>query len=167
MNYCYRVGCLAVVCVVSLFDRHRLLARADNRHLLSVEQPSLNRSIASSKSIVTYAPSAEDFPNPERGFHDVIDLMSGNDFRSVSRSGFTLARTMIRLDEYRNRPLPPAFLAKMERQFQLARQAGIKLVVRFSYNFPTTDREIANAPDASLDRTLSHIQQLKPILAAN
>jgi hypothetical protein len=118
-------------------------------------------------SIVDYETTLDDFPNPERGFHDVIDLMSAKDLSSVRRNGYSLARTYIRLDEYRNRPLPTAFLTKLDRQFQLSRQAGIKLVVRFSYNFPTTEQEINNAPDASLKLTLSHIQQLKPILAAN
>lgn len=121
--------------------------------------------LATASSVVTYQPTTADFPNPERGFHEEIELMQEADLRKVRQNGHTLARSYIRLDEYQNKPLSDAFLAKLNRQFQLARSAGIKLVIRFSYNFITT--ETAAAPDARLDLAIAHIRQLKPVLNAN
>ncbi len=121
----------------------------------------------SSKSTVTYQPTTAEFLNPERGFHDGIDLMSGRDFSNVRQKGHTLARSYIRLDEYRNTPLPATFLTRLNQQFQLARLAGIKVIPRFIYYFPTGNDDIDRSPDASLDLTLTHINQLKPILSNN
>jgi hypothetical protein len=129
---------------------------------LTKTRPSVN-----SQSIVTYEPTTSAFLNPERGFHNNIELMSGRDFSDARRNGYSLARAYIRLDEYRNRPLPPAFLAQLNRQFQLVRAAGIKVVVRFGYNFPTDNDNIERSPDASLGLTIAHINQLKPILYQN
>lgn len=120
-----------------------------------------------SKSSITYLPTMAEFPNPERGFHNDIELMSGLDFSDTRRKGYSLSRAYVRLDQYRNRPLPPELLAKLDRQLQLLRKAGIKVILRFSYNFPTGEADMIKAPDASLDLTLSHINQLKPILQRN
>jgi hypothetical protein len=115
---------------------------------------------------VTYTPTTEDFLNPERGFHNNIELMNGSDFSDVRSQGYTLARSYIQLDEYRNRPLPAPFLAKLDRQFQLIRAAGIKVIPRFAYNFPE-DNNWENSPDTSLTLAIEHIQQLKPLLQQN
>jgi Domain of unknown function (DUF4832)/Domain of unknown function (DUF4874) len=138
----------------------------------STKLPALNASpappanlLATGSSVVTYQPTTADFPNPERGFHDEIELMQESDLHKIRQNGYTLARSYIRLDEYQNKPLSDAFLTKLNRQLQLARSAGIKLVLRFSYNFITT--ETAQAPDARLDLAIAHIRQLKPVLTAN
>jgi Domain of unknown function (DUF4832)/Domain of unknown function (DUF4874) len=120
-----------------------------------------------SKSTITYLPTMADFPNPERGFHNDINLMSGLDFSATRRKGYSLSRAYVRLDEYRNRPLPPELLAKLDSQLQLVRKAGIKVILRFNYNFPTGEADMIKAPDASLDLTLAHINQLKPLLQRN
>jgi hypothetical protein len=120
-----------------------------------------------SKSSITYLPTMAEFPNPERGFHNDINLMSDIDFSDTRRKGYSLSRAYVRLDEYRNRPLPPELLDKLDRQFQLVRKAGIKVILRFNYNFPTGEADMKKAPDASLDLTLAHINQLKPILQRN
>ncbi len=141
----------------------------------ATDRPQIAISATSSKSlakplgtrIVNYQPTTANFPNPERGFHDDIELMSGQDFSDVRSKGITLARTYVRLDEYRNRPLPPAFLSKLDGQLQLIRAAGIKVIPRFSYNFPNGGSDMDRAADASLNLTLAHINQLKPILQRN
>jgi hypothetical protein len=135
--------------------------------------PTVNLTVATAKpafrsnSIVTYAPTTADFPNPERGFHNDINLMNDLDFSDARRKGYSLSRAYIRLDEYRNRPLPPELLAKLDSQFQLVRKAGIKVILRFNYNFPTGEADMKKAPDASLNLTLAHINQLKPMLQRN
>ncbi len=116
---------------------------------------------------VNYVATSAAFLNPERGFHNDIELMSGRDFGYVRSKGHSLSRALIRLDDYRNRPLPATFLAQLNRQFQLVRAAGIKVIPRFSYNFPTGDGDVSKSPDASLELAIEHINQLKPILGQN
>ena len=145
---------------VSSKDASDVQPRSDSK--LATTKP-----FASSKSNVTYVPTTADFPNPERGFHNDIELMKSRDFRDVRRKGYTLSRAYIRLDEYRDRPLPAAFLTQLNQQFQLVRVAGIKVIPRFSYNFPTGKGDMAKAPEASLDLTIEQIEQLKPILQRN
>jgi Domain of unknown function (DUF4832)/Domain of unknown function (DUF4874) len=123
--------------------------------------------VPNSKLITTYQSITSEFPNPERGFHDEIELISGSNFSDVRRKGYTIARAYIRLDQYRSRPLPATFLAQLDQQFQLVRAAGIKVIPRFSYNFPTGAGDMDQAPDASLKLTIEHINQLKPILSRN
>ncbi len=172
--------CLLAIGCISLLP----LGCANNRDLSSIAAPALDRrdldlttsvtlnaakspAPASTKSSLTYAPTSAEFLNPERGFHDDIGLMSGADFRYVRRKGHSIARAVIRLDEYRNRPLPVAFLAKLNQQFQLVRTAGIKVIPRFSYNYPTGNEDIKRSPDAPLALTIEHINQLKLVLQQN
>ncbi len=146
-------------------DRHDLPPIIDLT--VATAKPTSAKSLAepSRRSIVNYASTTADFPNPERGFHNDIDLIKGPNFGYVRQQGYALSRAYVRLDEYRNRPLPAEFLNQLNRQFQLVRTAGIKVALRFSYNFPTGSA--ANAPDAGLELTLEHIAQLKPVLQQN
>jgi Domain of unknown function (DUF4832)/Domain of unknown function (DUF4874) len=63
--------------------------------------------------------------------------------------------------------LPAAFLTELNQQFQRVRVAGIKVIPRFSYNFPTGNGDMDKAPDANLGLTIAHINQLRPILQQN
>ncbi|MFZ5922984.1 MAG: DUF4832 domain-containing protein [Chloroflexota bacterium] len=114
---------------------------------------------------IHFTPSTADIPNPERGFHKSFGLDETSlDWRV--EQGYTLAYTDAgNLDAYRNRDLPPEYLNALPAHFQLARDAGIKLIVRFSYNdgpsYPNTE------PDARLEQVLRHIEQLAPVLEAN
>jgi len=98
-----------------------------------------------------------DFMNPERGFHGSADLLGGGSMSGVRNAGMTLARSYVRLDNYRNGPLPESLLTDLRKGFEQARRAGIKVLPRFTYNFGPD-------PDAPLDVVLTHIGQLKPIL---
>jgi hypothetical protein len=97
--------------------------------------------------------------NPERGFHRNIDLVSGRDFHWVREGGHTLARTYVRLDDYRTRDLSPELLESISAGLDAARDAGIKVILRFSYNFGIGE------PDASKSQILVHIAQLAPLFA--
>jgi len=98
-----------------------------------------------------------DFMNPERGFHGYADLLGGGSMSGVRSGDMTLARSYVRLDNYRNGPLPESLLSDLRAGFEQARRAGIKVIPRFTYNFGMDD-------DAPLDVVLTHIGQLKPIL---
>ncbi len=172
------IGCVAIVLGACIRNNgsDRISSIPDTHNgteVISAKTLAISQSAPIAKSIVqppgtnlvTYDATKADFLNPERGFHNDINLMSEANFKYVRDKGYTLSRAYIRLDEYRDRPLPPAFLSQLDRQFKLARSAGIKVLPRFSYNFPTGkgDRSV----DASLEITLAHIQQLKPILHQN
>ncbi len=171
----WAIGCISLLSIgcKSQRDSSSIAASAPDRSDISqVSVPTISATTkapttAGTKSSVTYVPTSADFLNPERGFHTDIELMKDRDFSDVRRSGYGIARALIRLDEYRNRPLPATFLTQLDRQFQLARSAGIKLVPRFSYNFPTGDGDVSKSPDASLELTVAHINQLKPVLQKN
>ncbi len=121
---------------------------------------------------VSFSPSGQDFPNPERGFwyfiaDDFAD-MAQEDANWVRDQGARVGYAMVLLKDYRNRPLPPQFLARLERSFGMARRAGIKLILRFAYNyydFPDGDYE--QAEDAPLEIVLAHISQLGPLINQN
>jgi hypothetical protein len=111
------------------------------------------------------APPAWDvFPNPERGFYSSADILKEPSLAFVSEAGNTLVHAPIRLDPYRDAPLPPEFLAELERAFDRVRRAGLKVIPRFMYNFGPYPR---SEPDASEAQIIAHLEQLAPVLAAN
>jgi hypothetical protein len=111
-----------------------------------------------SKTTATYEADESDFLNPERGFHGNADILDETDLSWIRDEGHSLARTYIRLDDYRDRPLPDSFVDQVRNSLANARTAGIKVVLRFSYNFGIGEA------DAPLSRVEQHIQQLQPIL---
>jgi len=122
----------------------------------------------------TFTGSSEDFPNPERGFHGYASDLAGEPNGSLATQAdlkFRLVRTYVRLDAFRNSPLSADWLSRLDQGFNRARSSGLKVVLRFAYNFPgqddTPDGNYEKAYDANLNQVLRHIEQLKPILARN
>ncbi|MEM7323807.1 MAG: DUF4832 domain-containing protein [Actinomycetota bacterium] len=117
---------------------------------------------------VTFSGSNAVIANPERGFHkgaSVVDSTGGSNtsasqLASHRRNGITLVRMYIRLDDYRNVPVPNSLLTNLDTLFGNVREAGIKIIPRFSYNF-------GSAPDASMDRIEKHIAQVTPVIQQN
>jgi hypothetical protein len=107
----------------------------------------------------TLAPSDEDFPNPERGFHADMPLPQNglDDYRA---QGFSLLRSYVVLSDFREQPLSSDFLERLRYSFELVREGGLKLVLRFAYNDDGTD-------DAPLSSVLQHVTQLAPLLSEN
>lgn len=98
--------------------------------------------------------------NPERGFHADYGAGSGSQLANVRGQGYTLNRTYFRLDDYRTANIPTSLLNSYTTFFGLARSAGIKCIIRWSYNSGYQD-------DAPLNWVLTHIQQLGPIWRDN
>ena len=107
--------------------------------------------------------------NPERGWHGYGNLMAetpgfANYYsRAINDPsiGLTLSGGSIRLDQWRNtEELPPWVLERIERSFTLARNEGIKIIPRVSYNF-------GDGPDAQQHIIEAHIEQLGPIFHDN
>src|SRR5262249_32732193 len=106
------------------------------------------------------SPGTGDGLNPERGLHVSATLENNESYASVRAGGVSLTRAYVRLDPYINGPIDDAFLQKVQQGLDNVRAAGIKVILRFSYNF-------GPAPDASLSRVLAHIGQVTPLLQKN
>ncbi|MCX7860193.1 MAG: DUF4832 domain-containing protein [Chloroflexus sp.] len=126
--------------------------------------------VASGDQMINYTASAENFLNPERGFYiqrapiwrngERIPLES-NDLLQARSQGITMVRTYYLLEPYRDQALPQTVLEYLQADFATARSAGMKIVLRFAYNFGIGE------PDAPLERVLQHIDQLTPVLRDN
>lgn len=115
----------------------------------------------------SYQVSNEDFPNPERGFFSSsmstqedspLDLST---VQNVKNNNHTLIRRIYNIPNYRNSALPQSFLDLIAKDCESARKGGVKLFLRFAYNFEW------EGPDARRDIILSHLDQLKPVLEKN
>jgi hypothetical protein len=139
---------------------------------------------------ITYQESTEDFVNPERGFYRAASTLS-SDFTPLDKSRLisyrkeelipgtqyrVLSSLLYRvyiLDDFKDRPLSEEFLKEMSADFETAREAGIKIILRFSYDNETHS---GGCPvksicppygDAPLSVVLEQIAQLKPYLQEN
>jgi hypothetical protein len=139
---------------------------------------------------VTYTASQADFPNPERGFYHYSET-SSSDFNPLSKSvlqGYrtpkrtsgasydvvgTLVFRYIVLESFKDAPLSEAFLNQIKADFVIAREAGAKLIPRFTYTISVNDGECPESficppyGDAPKAIVLQHIEQLKPIFQEN
>ncbi|RUT03093.1 hypothetical protein DSM106972_054010 [Dulcicalothrix desertica PCC 7102] len=112
--------------------------------------------------IVDYQMSDEYILNPERGFYTSIEIGKDKDLSKIREQGFTLARSNVHLDQFRDKNISEEFLQEFRDALTEVRRAGIKVIPRISYNFPMPG-ETEKQPDAPLPIVLNHIEQLKPI----
>lgn len=118
---------------------------------------------------IVYEPSNEDFANPERGFYAAFDPQGNqpappltvDQLKNLSQPNITLARRIYLIADFRNKHLSQEFLDKVAADLATARQAGIKLILRFTYNWEN------GGQDASQARIISHWEQLKSVLSDN
>lgn len=137
-----------------------------------------------------YQESFEDFSNPDRGFYTPFNGVA-SDFSPLSESHLRSLRTtaftpwqgnyqvttsvILRhyiLDDFVNSSISNDFLQKIQADFDVARNAGVRLLLRFSYTItpPTGSCGSWICPpygDATKAQVLSHIVQLKPLLQSN
>ncbi|GAB3271774.1 hypothetical protein GCM10027347_43270 [Larkinella harenae] len=146
---------------------------------------------AQTKRIV-YQESTQDFPNPERGFYlpfgtstekftplDKTVLQKyRNEAQQPKSANYSFFCSLIyrayRLERFKDSPIDADFLQKIQDDFNTARSAGVKLILRFSYTDKThsgtcVDEYKICPPygDASKPVVLQHIAQLKPLLQKN
>jgi hypothetical protein len=113
---------------------------------------------------LTWTASAANVANPERGFYRYVELASDRDFAFVRAGNDSLIYSYVRLDAYRDRAIDEGLLTGVRAGLAAARNAGVKVVLRFAYNEgPYPDSE----PDAPLARVLAHIEQVTPLLRDN
>lgn len=116
-----------------------------------------------------YQSSSEDFPNPERGFYKPFDPEIYNpnlplqlsDMQQARKDGMSTIRRYYLLENFRDKPISQAYLDMVAKDFETARKAGVKIIIRFVYNW------LGGGPDASANIILTHLDQLKPILQQN
>lgn len=107
-----------------------------------------------------YTASDAVIANPERGFYRTADIVNAQNLDQL-RGQTTLVHSNVRLDAFRSADLSSEIQTKIRGGLDKVRAAGLKLIVRFTYNdgpYPDTE------PDASKSRILRHIEQLEPIL---
>lgn len=117
---------------------------------------------------INFTESAENFPNPERGFYDRVDLntLTESSLLQLRDSGNNIYPYPIRLiysqvdiSKFRSTDFTSDFLSNFESKLQIVRSTSVKLVLRFVYD----DSE--SGLDASANQIQKHLEQLKPILA--
>ena len=139
---------------------------------------------------ITYVADGTDFPNPERGFYRYSETRAGSfvplnlsqlqgyrNEQSISTATYKVLSTLVFryyvLEGFNNTALSAALLNNIKGDFDIARQAGVKLIPRFTYTVTThagacPENSICtpygDAPKAVL---LNHIAQLKSILTDN
>lgn len=137
--------------------------------LTSVIYRPVTNSLPRMATITYQANKSENFANPERGFYAAFDPL-GNEpapaltldrLKNLREKNITLARRIYLIADFRQKPLSQAFLDKIAADLTTARQAGVKLILRFSYNWEN------GGEDASQERIISHWEQLKPVLRDN
>jgi len=105
-----------------------------------------------------YSPSNELFPNPERGFSAFrSSWLNAADIQSLRQNNITLIQRIHTMPQYNNGPLADSYLQNMVQDFNIARENGAKLLLRFSY----TNNQ--NGADAPLQVILDQLDQLEPL----
>ncbi len=123
-----------------------------------------------------YVNDMSDIANPERGWYedyqnfgnyltgsyapvDSVELRHGREERNI-----TLDLRMFYLHQFLNQSSVSAdYIAKMQADFNAARKAGVKYIVRFAYS----DSQSASVYDASPEIVMSHIASLGQVLKDN
>jgi hypothetical protein len=117
-----------------------------------------------------YTADASNIPNPERGFYKHTETNSGSysflnesTLRGYRAQGITLILRLFYLNDFVSKPISEQYLASMRQDFNTARAAGVKMIVRFAY----TKKSTAPYGDATPAWALQHVEQLAPVLKQN
>ena len=127
-------------------------------------------SAAQLDTLVThYKPDESIFPNPERGFYIYSNLLKLDSAIGNRRDeGYTLIWGRIQMKAYRDVPsLPQSFLAAVDSGFTIARDQGMKVIVRGSYGSRGPEGDYTSYQDPPRRHIENHIEQLAPLFAAH
>lgn len=139
---------------------------------------------------VYYEESSDDFANPERGFYratetyvsnyEPLDAETMKTWRSLQQADdgnykiySTLVFRNIILDGFTHKNLTQDVLNNIGNDFKAAREAGVKLIIRFCYTITANSGACPEGficpqyGDAPKNIVLAQIAQLKPILQDN
>ncbi len=127
-------------------------------------------SAGAAQTIVThYEEDFSIFPNPEQGFYEYTDLNKlPVDIGRLREQGRTLIWGRINLEAYRNTAtLPEALLHQIYQGFDIARDQGMKVIVRAAYGSKGPGGDYRSFADPSMDIIKGHLRQLEPVFAVN
>lgn len=114
-----------------------------------------------------YTSTEEIFSNPDRGFYISAETNNGdsplniNYLQSMKAKKIIQIRRIYIISAYRNSALTKSFIDFVGKDFETARKAGVRLIVRFAYNWEW------EGDDATSERIVSHLDQLKSVLTDN
>ena len=101
---------------------------------------------------INFEESDEIFPNPERGFYRHLILNRLTDLTDLRKDGRTLIYGKIAADAFREKDFSLEFLDAIQTGFDVARQAGMKVIPAVAYNNRIGD------DDASKEQIFRHIE---------
>lgn len=109
------------------------------------------------------------FANPEQGFYEYSDLNKlSDDIGRLREQGRTLIWGRINLQSHRNTmTLPETLLTQINDGFGIARQQGMKVIVRVSYGSKGEGGDYRTYTDPSPNIMTGHLNQLDPLFALN
>ena len=149
-----RTALILLACILSLPSCHKSGGEGDSYKGLLKE---------------TFTESEEVIPNPERGFYTGVEAHSASatpltaNRVSVARNqGRTLFIIEYFLTDYVNTPIGDDYMALIRTNFQVLRENGGKCILRFAYSNGYSEKD--RPWDATEERVLQHVEQLKPLL---
>jgi hypothetical protein len=120
-------------------------------------------------TVTDYEPDETIFRNPERGFYVYSDLADLDpDLSGMRDEGHTLVWGRMLMRAYRDSArLPQSFLDDIENGFHIARDQGVKVIVRGSYGSRGAGGDYTTYIDPPRQHIQNHIDQLAPIMTRN
>jgi len=122
---------------------------------------------------VTYQVSNSVINNPERGFYRYTSTGSGGGYNLLNQSTLSGYRTNENITVIQRQfflrdfitgiPITSTYLTNMQTDFNRIRNAGAKVIVRFTYSSSSSTPVF----QPTKTQILSHIQQLTPVINAN
>ena len=127
-----------------------------------------NPSVHEPQSVtIKYTENTDAFANPEKGFmhliiaNSVADSLNLNNMMVQRDQNITLVHRLYYLTEFRDKDIAADYLDMMSKDMEKVRRSGLKAILRFAYS-----NNIGEA-DASKERIISHINQLKTFFTNN
>jgi len=122
---------------------------------------------SSNSNFTSYTGTSDNFNNPDRGFY-ANSLATNQDnpltvgyLQGVRARNISMVRRVYVISAYKNSDLPDSIFAFVSKDMEAARTAGVRLIVRFAYNWEQ------GGYDASANHISSHLDQLKSVLTDN
>ncbi len=119
---------------------------------------------------ISYTESDKIIKNPERGLY-ALHYLPTSDYSGhrstpgrlgwIQSGKYTTFVEKLVLVDFKNSLISQSYLDRVDKEFDLIRKAGLKIILRVTYN------EHMGEDDAPIDMVLKHIVQLKPILEKN
>jgi hypothetical protein len=118
---------------------------------------------------VNYQGDSSNFANPERGFY-FAHVMSASSPKVIDSTNIqrmkdekiSIFKRIYNLNTFKGSSISSSYLDWIQRDLDVVRSNGLKVAIRFAYNFND-----GSTSDAPLSRVLGHIDQLGPVLRRN